>query len=357
MKVISIIFYVLTILSAYGGRVNPQYFAAPSLLCLFMPYLGMVTVILVIMWAVWRKLIFTLLGVLTLIVCIPSMSQAIPLGFPRTVPEGARTFKIISWNVLHTDDIREPDYPGNRAVEYMVNSGADIICLTELLTLTPAELKKASPELLDSLFKVYPYHAGNPNTDIKVLSKYPVKRMGYSLVEESAFHRFDFFKFKFPENKELIVAMVHLYSYGLSKNERKVVTEIKSVKTAKESIKEFEGPILGKLNNAFRKRAENAAVLRDVLDTEIPMSEPLIVCGDFNDVPASWTYNLIKGDDLRDAYSETNIGPAFTYNLHRFYVHIDQMLYRGNLEALDLDVGKINTSDHYPLIGTFMFTE
>ena len=40
-----------------------------------------------------------------------------------------------------------------------------------------------------------------------------------------------------------------------------------------------------------------------------------------------------------------------------FYFHIDQMLYRGPLKALSLKVGKINTSDHYPLIGVFEFTD
>ena len=40
-----------------------------------------------------------------------------------------------------------------------------------------------------------------------------------------------------------------------------------------------------------------------------------------------------------------------------FYFHIDQMLYRGNLEALSLKIGKINSSDHYPLIGEFAFTK
>ena len=119
-------------------------------------------------------------------------------------------------------------------------------------------------------------------------------------------------------------------------------------------MKEFKGSIRQKMRKAFRHRAEDAEALRECID-EIPRDVPLIVCGDFNDVPASWCYNMIRGDDLRDAYEETNFGPAITYNLHAFYFHIDQMLYRGPLVALDLTVNKINTSDHYPLIGEFQF--
>ncbi|MDE5976192.1 MAG: endonuclease/exonuclease/phosphatase family protein, partial [Muribaculaceae bacterium] len=168
--------------------------------------------------------------------------------------------------------------------------------------------------------------------------------------------RFDFFKVNFPGGKILNIGMVHLYSYDLSEEERNVMKDMKSVDGAKESMKELKGSILHKLRNAFRQRANNATQLREAINTIRP-SAPLIVCGDFNDVPASWAYEIIKGDDMRDAYADTNFGPAITFNLHGFYFHIDQMLYRGNLRALNLKVDKINTSDHYPLVAEFEFTK
>ena len=196
--------------------------------------------------------------------------------------------------------------------------------------------------------------AGLNSTDIKVISKYPVKRLEKIGYDSKGMARYDFYEFNFPKEKKLVVAMVHLYSYGLSEEERMVVTDINSVETAKSSVREFKGSIRQKLGEAFKTRAVDAVKLREELD-DISKNIPLIVCGDFNDVPASWTYNIIRGDDLRDAYSETNFGPAITYNLHAFYFHIDQMLYRGPLRALDLSVGDINSSDHYPLLAEFEF--
>ncbi|MDE6298613.1 MAG: endonuclease/exonuclease/phosphatase family protein, partial [Muribaculaceae bacterium] len=265
-------------------------------------------------------------------------------------------FKIISWNVLHTDDIREPESGTNRAVEFMINSDADVICLAELLNFSSAELKKASPQLIDSLIRKYPFRAGLSSTDIKVISKYPVSQTGLTDKEGGRQPRFDFFKVNFPGGKILNIGMVHLYSYDLSEEERNVMKDMKSVDGAKESMKELKGSILHKLRNAFRQRANNATQLREAINTIRP-SAPLIVCGDFNDVPASWAYEIIKGDDMRDAYADTNFGPAITFNLHGFYFHIDQMLYRGNLRALNLKVDKINTSDHYPLVAEFEFTK
>ncbi len=355
MRIVSIVIFLLTILSAYGGKCNPEYLTIPAVLCLALPYFATATILLVIFWLLTKRIFFTALGVLTIVACMGPLSQAMPLSFPKKAEPGQATFKIISWNVLHTEDIRDTDSHTNRAVEYMINSDADVICLAELDNFSSQELKNASPALIDSLIRKYPFRAGLSSTDIKVLSKYPVDRAGHSLSEGGG-HRFDFFKVNFPGGKILNVGMVHLYSYDLSEEERRVVKEMKTVDGAKASVKEFKGTILSKLRNAFRQRAINARDLRDAIDRISPTS-PLIVCGDFNDVPASWTYNLVKGEDMRDAYAETNLGFTWTYNLHAFYFHIDQMLYRGPIEALSLKVGKINTSDHYPLVGEFSFTK
>ena len=350
MRIISSIVYLATILAAFGGNVDPEYLAFPSLLCLAFPYLAIFSILLTIFWGLFRKIIFCGLGIATIVICLTPMSVVLPLGTSKS-PEGdGQIFKIISWNVIHTEDQRMPDYPGNRAVEFMINSGADVICLTELKDFTKTEIPNFTPGLKDSLFSAFPYRAGLTTTDIKVLSKYPVKRIDKIAYDNLGQCKFDFFKVNFPDNKELVVAMVHLYSFGLSEEERQVVTEINSVETAKSSMKELKGSIRLKLRDAFRKRAEDATRLRADID-DISPDIPLIVCGDFNDVPTSWTYNILKGDDMKDAYVETNMGPAITYNMHAFYFHIDQMFYRGPIRALDLKVGKINSSDHYPLIG------
>lgn len=356
MRVLSILVWTIMIVSAYGGKVNPDFLTFPAVLCLAFPWLAIFSGLLILYWACTKHFIFTALGVLAMVACGAALSLSFPLNASKSPTPGKQTFKIISWNVLHTDDIRKPDYPGNRAVEYMIQSGADIICMAELRNFGQEEFKKATPTQIDSLIRLYPFRAGMPSTDLKILSKYPVDRTGLSYVSQTGHHRFDFFKVHFPGGKKLDIAMVHLYSYDLSEEERNVVKDMKSVKGAKSSVKELKGAIRSKLSNAFIQRAGNAEELRAAIN-QIRPSAPLIVCGDFNDVPASWAYNLIKGDDMRDAYVETNFGPTWTYNLHMFYFHIDQMLYRGNLKALSLKVGKINTSDHYPLIGEFEFTK
>lgn len=351
LRVLSLIIWGLTILAAYGGRFDTDYFSVPAIFCLILPYLAILSGVFIIYWLLTRKIVFAAIGALAIVACVDPLSQVFPINSAKTPTPGAQTFRIMSWNILHLDDLAKPEYEGNRAVEFLINSEADVICLAELDNFT-SELKKVPGELVDSLFSVYPYRAGQKGTDLKVLSKYPVEAIDNSGLAPFRSRRFDFFRISMPRHS-LTVAVAHLYSYDLSEEERQVVSEIKSVETAKTSVREFKGPILGKMRNAFPRRAENARLLREVIDHT---PGPLIVCGDFNDVPESWAYNIIRGDDMRDAYTETNFGPTYTYNKHLFLFHIDQMLYRGPLRALSLKVLKFNSSDHYPLSAKFEFT-
>jgi len=45
MRIISMIVFLLTIISAYGGKFNPEYLTIPSILCLALPYFAIATII------------------------------------------------------------------------------------------------------------------------------------------------------------------------------------------------------------------------------------------------------------------------------------------------------------------------
>ena len=119
-------------------------------------------------------------------------------------------------------------------------------------------------------------------------------------------------------------------------------------------IKALSGNLLSNLYSACRKRAEQAKQLRQFVDSA---GTNVIVCGDFNDTPDSFSYRTAKGNDLADAYTECAFGPTITYHANRFYFKIDHILYKGCFKAVDVERGKINSSDHYPLLATFVWNE
>lgn len=351
LKVISVACWLLMIISAYGGRVNPHLSSIPSILILALPYFAGISMLLLVYWIIRRKILFSIMGTLAVIACISPLSQAFPISFPKKADKDATTFKLMTWNIIHTWDVRDPESPGNPSIRYLMKSGADVICLQELLTIDHWDIRHYTPAMMDSLHKIYPYYINEESTDLKVLSKYPIKDIirehydGTDLRE-----RFDAYKLD-VNGHALTIVNVHLTSYFLDDNDTKILTRLISANGLEESMNQYKDGIHAKLSNAFKMRDECARMLRKYLET---LKGDVIVCGDFNDVPESWAYRIVRGDDFRDAYAETSFGPTSTYNKRLLYFHIDQILYRGDgLKALSVKRGKIKTSDHYPLIAEF----
>lgn len=358
LKIASFILFAVTLAAAYGGKVNPEYLTFPSVLVLALPYLAIATLITGIAWLISGRIIMAALAGITLFAGWGSLKDVTPISFPKQATEDARTFRLITFNCLHFADTTDSKAPGNRAIKYLTESGADIICLQELDNLEDAaEIHHWSRGLIDSLYAVYPYRAGEigKDKDLKILCKYPVRKVELpSFYKENDAHwqrhrRWSLFEVDIKGIKLPIIDF-HMPSYALSESEREVVTEIKGVTTAKKSYKEFRTEIFPKLGQAFRMRAEHV----EELAKSTAKINPIIACGDFNDVAGGWSYNIMRKAGFKDAYSETSFGPVNTFNQFMFLFHIDQIFYRGaQLKALKVKRLPLNSSDHYPLEATF----
>lgn len=262
----------------------------------------------------------------------------------------------MTFNMIHGWDQEGKQSDRNRTVDYIINSGADIVCLQEVIKFAPGgDIPNFTDEQFEQIKKIYPWQVGDPSNDMKVLSKYPIVfENGYNYINgDFDKKRYTFYKLNINGHR-LTLINVHLLSFMLTPQERDVVTNIRSVETAKESYRELKGDIREKLSAGFKKRKKDVQILRETIDR---IKGPMIICGDFNDVPESYAYRLLKGEDLRDAYVETGFGPMITYNKHAFWFHLDQVFYRGDLKALSVKKGDTKVSDHFPLMTEFEFTD
>lgn len=360
LKIVSIILFIVTIAAAYGGKCNPDYMTLPSVLTLELPYLALATLIVGVAWLLSGRIIMAAAAGVTLFVGWGTLKDVTPIAFPKEAQNESRTFRLMTFNCLHLADTTMSEAPGNRAIQFLIESNADIICLQELINFEdPSEIHHWSREAIDSLYHAYPYRASSSTSwhgqDLKVLSKYPVKEMpikSKDLQDEEYWRknrRWALFEVNINGFK-LPIVNFHMTSYDLNDTEREVVTEIRGVSTAKKSYKEFRYEIFPKLGEAFRTRAQN---VNEMIRTTSGINT-LIACGDFNDVPGSWSYRLMKKAGFQNAYSETSFGPTNTFNQFLFLFHIDQIFYRGyQLKALKTKRHRINTSDHYPMEATF----
>ena len=88
-----------------------------------------------------------------------------------------------------------------------------------------------------------------------------------------------------------------------------------------------------------------------------PMPRTIIVCGDFNDSPISYSHYRVSRL-LKDAYTESGNGFGFSYNRNKMFFRIDHILASPNLKPYQCKVDRsIKESDHYPIYSYFVYRQ
>lgn len=100
------------------------------------------------------------------------------------------------------------------------------------------------------------------------------------------------------------------------------------------------------LRKSYKRRAAQVDLVRKAI-SESPY--PVIVCGDFNDTPISYTYSQISAG-LKDAFLESGSGFGFTYAGKIPFLRIDYILHDPSIRSSKFRIlkGK-KLSDHYPV--------
>ena len=103
------------------------------------------------------------------------------------------------------------------------------------------------------------------------------------------------------------------------------------------------------MRTAFLVREKQAEI---VAQTIKETTYPLIVCGDFNDVPQSYTYSKIS-QNLTDMLLEGNLGYNYTYYKHGMFVRIDNILCSNEILPVNSAILTKDYSDHKPVTAQF----
>lgn len=96
----------------------------------------------------------------------------------------------------------------------------------------------------------------------------------------------------------------------------------------------------------FVKRATQADYIRQMLDAG---EGPVIICGDFNDTPASYTYRTVKGD-LTDGFRDCGSGFGYTFRQLKRIFRIDYIIYSPDFKGVTYDSPNLDYSDHKPVV-------
>jgi endonuclease/exonuclease/phosphatase family metal-dependent hydrolase len=121
---------------------------------------------------------------------------------------------------------------------------------------------------------------------------------------------------------------------------------IEKIKKVEDSLLEASKSIVKKLRQAYSIRGSQAETVRDELNN---CPYPSVVCGDFNDVPNSYTYFQIRGN-RQDAFLKKGAGIGRTYASISPTLRIDYILAAPQFSVLQCKKIEVSYSDHYPVI-------
>lgn len=340
---------VLLLLAAYLAPViNPVHFVAPSYLGLVFLYIVVLNILFVIMWVMASKWYF-IISIFVLLSGYKVLDRSIPYRTNATEITSPGALKVMSFNVrvFNRYGWNKEGYPQDVA-KFIKGENPDIVCIQEFGVNNRD--KARSERTVLGLFSHWKYHhieygsTGEKGfkQGLATFSKYPILRTG--MLPNGDEDNFTFYADIEKDNKVVRVFNCHLKSIDLSGKEYFVYDVLKH-STDATKLKREMGLFRSYFGKAYKERAVQAQTHREYIDAS-PF--PVIVCGDFNDTPASYAYRKIKGD-LVDAYMESGNGIGSTYNGHYPLLRIDYVFYDKKLKSNDFKRHKINLSDHYPI--------
>ena len=344
LKLIDKIIFLISIITMAGltgayasSYVNPNHFVYFSLLGLAYPYLLISNLILLLYWTVrWKKMVWAVL--LVILSGIPAF-----MTYYGTANTEEKTqnhdFSIISYNVRYFDYYNWSNQKdtGSKLINYLKTFKGNIICLQEFAL----KENTANEQLLARELKSCPHRY--IYKDMAIFSGFPIIHQGNLPFEEPSSASCLYCDIITPDDT-IRLYNIHLESYKLGQKERQFMKEIsQGIKT--NDLPGSAKKLTTRLTTANKNRAQQADRIKQHI---LQSPYPVILCGDFNDTPLSYTYKKIK-TDLKDAFIEKGRGLGNTYIGEFPSFRIDYILHTPDLKTVSYNRETIELSDHYPI--------
>jgi len=340
------------LLSYAAGYISPAKFWIFAFFGIAYPVFLLLNIFFVLFWILLLKKYF-LLSLVTILIGYDQMQSLVPFRFTgeRNLPSGA--MKVLTFNVHSLYGMTNHDYnphTPSKVMDFIASEKPDILCIQEFYAVGQDYQKIL--EHVTSKIKIdhYFFHNYFDVTDMKkidalaIFSKYPIVRTGSVTFMDR--NTMAIFTDIIVNSDTFRVFNLHLESIRFGDEDYSFYSHLtipngENVKITKGSMK-----IFGKLKKAFILRAEQV----DIMKEQIRKSPyPVIVCGDFNDTPFSYTYHILE-KGLNDSYRKAGEGLFGSTYAGKFPSYrIDYILFDDHFSAFNYIRYNTDLSDHFPV--------
>ena len=350
----NIILAVLFLLGCYGGWADPKTWWPLGFLTLAAFYLLLLLIGFIIFW-LFIKPWWSLISVVAILLAYKPVTNIIPVRFSSSFDKQKQpaALRIMSWNVEHFDILEHKQHPEKKQqmLQLIGEYQPDIACYQEMVGSDKVE--KAINYIPDMIqgegFTDYHYSFNqkldfdaNHHFGIIIFSKYPIINKQtisfYPNDYNSIFQYADIVK----GEDTVRVFNIHLQSLKFSATNLEYIE--KPDITADEDLKKSKS-LISKLKTGFLKRKKQAERIKEEMDKS---PYPVIVCGDFNDVPNSYSYNTI-GQGLKNTFKEKGSGIGRTFSGISPTLRIDNIFAADRFTVKQFLRIPKKLSDHFPI--------
>jgi endonuclease/exonuclease/phosphatase family metal-dependent hydrolase len=349
--VFNILLALVLILSQLSVYVSPAKFWPLAFLGLIYPYLLAANILMFTFWLLFRKKEF-LISFIAILTGWNILSSVVQINFKflkkqeirgkytRSYREENNIIKVMTFNV-RVFNARDSIY------KFVKQEDPDIICFQEYYTQENGLF--AASRLYKSL-KNTPYRHTNytigknspSHYGIATFSTFPI--VGKGIIQlDNTFNSAIYTDIKINQDT-IRIFNNHLQSVHLGAENYSFLDSLK-LRYSDQQLEEIMD-ISHRLKNAFLKRSKQADLISEKI-AESPY--PVIICGDFNDTPVSYTYKKMRSN-LSDSFIEAGWGFGNTYSGITPLLRIDYILHNQTMNAIYTERIRLKLSDHYPLI-------
>ena len=332
--VIQVVVSSFTFVALFGGDVTPVGNTARSMLVYVLPLLIIANLLLIIYWLVRRRWIFLAIPVITVACCIPYIGTLYQPGFLHSHEDASKNgLKIATYNVAMFN--RETSgFMAQDILAEMRRENVDVLCLQEYNDISGD--KKNS----DSYKDYFPYMATG-REDMVIYSRYPITQSKKLLFEDT--NNSAMWADIDVKGIEFRVFNVHLETTGINRTLHKAGKMMAQNQDISNS--RILNAIYGNYMMGMYFRSGQAI---QIANEKANSKFPVILCGDFNDVPYSFVYNTMLGN-MVDGFKECGHGFMYTYRGGKKAVRIDYIFHDEEIKGVDYYRTDLSYSDHYPV--------
>ena len=372
-KLLLLIYWTVAIgfiLGCYAGFFFRSYTWPVGLLPLVSAYLLAVFTLLAFIWLLFKSK-WCILYPVCVIICWKPITHIIGLRTESVWnnQKQAGQIRVLSWNAAQFNILDGKRKPGHKPamIQVMNDYEPDIICIQEmvaadtLINLNTPYYKKYSFftifDFADQLRMPQFHYSYNFREDflvhqhfgLTIFSKYPMIRKETVGIYPNGYN--DFFQFAdiVKGQDTFRVFNIHLQSLRFSRTN---LVYIDNPTMDESSDIEKSKSVLGKFKRALMKRKKQADRVREEIDKS---PYPVILCGDFNDVPNSYAYHLI-GKGMENAFQQCGSGIGRTFSKISPTLRIDNIFAsEDHFKFSQYDRNTRNLSDHYPIVADLYY--